>query len=77
MPLYNTYVCDHCRKTFTTDNAWIWCEKNPKPDDGLPGYEMTTVRARFCSNACRTKYLVDRGWVLDVLMRLVPPEPAA
>ncbi len=68
--MYNTYTCAHCRKTFTTDNAWIWCEKNPDPD----AYESTIVKARFCSNACRTHYLVDRGWVLDVLHRLVPPE---
>lgn len=69
----NTYVCAHCGKTFATDNAWIWCERNPKADDGTDAYEMTIVRARFCCEACRTNFLIARGWARNGLMQLVPP----
>lgn len=63
MPWTSQHVCDQCRKVFITDNAWIWCD----------GPELT-VKARFCCEACRTKFLVARGWQYDALMRLRPPE---
>lgn len=65
MTWHNEHTCDQCKKTFITDNAWIWCD----------GPDMT-VKARFCCGSCRTNYLANRGWHYDALMRLRPPEEA-
>ncbi len=57
------YQCDHCAKKYSTDNSWIACDE----DDEL------TILGYFCSEYCRTEFLVKRGWGLDSRLNLRPP----
>ncbi len=54
MPTHHRHTCRKCRKSFVTDNAWIWVDR-----------ETDTIRAFFCRESCRSEYVARATEVMS------------